>query len=195
VDGTGHPPDGGSHRIVRVAVVDENDIFRRGIVACLHRDDQLRVVFDERTGPVLEHADVAVASATAANGIPAGSPTLICADTRRADSCGSGLNHVVAVLPRDGLTEDQLVAAVRAAASGLRVEVGPAAPVVPPGGVPERSVEILKLLAMGCGTREISSSVGYSERTVKSAIQEAERRLGARSRAHAVAEAIRRGLI
>ena len=124
-----------------------------------------------------------------------GSPTLICADTRRAGSCGSGLGHVVAVLPRDGLTEDQLVAAVRAVASGLRVEVGPVAPVVPPSGIPVRSVEILKLLAIGCGTREISSLVGYSERTVKSAIQEAERRLGARSRAHVVAEAIRQGLI
>jgi DNA-binding CsgD family transcriptional regulator len=195
VDGVGHRPDSGYHRIVRVAVVDENDIFRRGIVACLHRDDQLRVVFEERTGPVLEHADVAVASVTASRGIPAGSPMLICADARGADFCCSRLDHVVAVLPRDELTEDQLVAAVRAAASGLRVQVGSAVPVVPPGGLPERTVEILKLLAIGCGTREISSSVGYSERTVKSVIQEAERRLGARSRAHVVAVAIQQGLI
>jgi DNA-binding CsgD family transcriptional regulator len=56
-------------------------------------------------------------------------------------------------------------------------------------------VEILRLLAIGCGTREISEMVGCSERTVKYAIREAERHLEARSRAHVVAEAIRQGMI
>jgi DNA-binding NarL/FixJ family response regulator len=194
VDGNEHR-SGGRRRIIRVAVVDENDIFRRGIVACLEGDDALQVVFDARTGPVAGPADVAVASARAAAGMTGESPTLVCGESQRMGGHGFGPGHVVAVLPRDGLTEDQVVAAVRAAASGLRVDVGPVEPAVPPGGLPERSLKILRLLAIGCGTREISGSVGYSERTVKSAIQEAEQRLGARSRAHVVAEAIRQGLI
>ena len=38
-------------------------------------------------------------------------------------------------------------------------------------------------------------ALSYSERTIKGVIQEIERELGARSRAHAVAEGIRQGLI
>ena len=105
-------------------------------------------------------------------------------------------NRIVAVLPRSALTERQLVAAVRAAAAGLCVDIaasGGHSPEERP--FPERSTEVLRLLAEGAGTREISGSVGYSERTVKSVIQEIQRELGARSRAQAVAQAIRRGVI
>jgi DNA-binding NarL/FixJ family response regulator len=67
-----------------------------------------------------------------------------------------------------------------------------------PSAVPDldtRTVEVLRLIADGAGTREISSELGYSERTIKTVIAEAVRGLGARNRAHAVAEAMRRALI
>jgi DNA-binding CsgD family transcriptional regulator len=54
---------------------------------------------------------------------------------------------------------------------------------------------VLRLLARGADTQEISRSLRYSERTIKTLIQEIERELGARSRAQAVAEGIRLGLI
>ena len=101
----------------------------------------------------------------------------------------------MAVLPRNALTEKQLVAAVRAAAAGLCVDIGASGQNPEERSFPQRSTEILRLLAEGAGTREISASVGYSERTVKSVIQEIQRELGARSRAQAVAHAIRRGFI
>ncbi|MGH2720451.1 MAG: LuxR C-terminal-related transcriptional regulator, partial [Actinomycetota bacterium] len=67
------------------------------------------------------------------------------------------------------------------------------------GGGPDRlelrELEVLRMLAAGAGTREIAEALCYSERTVKTLIQEVERELGARSRAQAVAEGIRLGII
>ena len=98
-----------------------------------------------------------------------------------------------AVLPRRLLSSEQLSVAVRAAAVGLQINHGES---TPEGWErDDRHVEVLRLLAQGAGTNDIATSLSYSERTIKSVIQEIERDLGARSRAHAVAEGIRRGLI
>jgi DNA-binding CsgD family transcriptional regulator len=51
------------------------------------------------------------------------------------------------------------------------------------------------LIANGHSTREIADRMSYSERTIKKLITGLEERLNARSRAHVVALAIRRGLI
>jgi DNA-binding NarL/FixJ family response regulator len=195
VEGSKHRCDNARQRLIRVAVVEENDIFRRGILACLEGDEAIEVVFEGPTGPVPAGADVAIASESAATGTACARPTLVCSDNVRAADRGYVAGNVVAVLPRSQLTEEQLGAAVRAAASGLRVDVTHDQPVIPTAGLPKRSVEILRLLAIGYGTREISETVGCSERTVKYAIKEAERHLEARSRAQVVAEAIRQGVI
>jgi DNA-binding CsgD family transcriptional regulator len=195
VDASNHRSDDCRRRLIRVAVVEENDIFRQGIVACLERDDAIEVVFEGRTGLVPEVADVAIASEPAAAGMAYACPTLVCSDVVRAGDRGCAHGNVVAVLPRSQLTEDQLGAAVRAAASGLRIDATLHQTMNQSDGLPERSLQILRLLAIGYGTREISDTVGCSERTVKYAIREAEQRLEARSRAHVVAEAIRQGMI
>ena len=197
--GSTYRSNGDRRRLIRVAVVEENDIFRRGILACLERDDAIEVVFEGRTGTVPLIADVAIASDAAAAEIGAGRPTLVCSDAARPGDLRDGRDHppgsVVAVLPRSQLTEDQLGAAVRAAASGLRVDVSLDPPANLPAGLPERSLQVLRLLASGYGTRQISDTVGCSERTVKYAIREIERHFDARSRAQVVAEAIRQGII
>jgi DNA-binding NarL/FixJ family response regulator len=195
VDASKHRSDDRRRRLIRVAVVEENDIFRQGILACLERDDAIEVVFKARTGPVPAVAEVAIASEPAAAGIACARPTLVCSDVVRAGDRGCAYGNVVAVLPRSQLTEDQLGAAVRAAASGLRIDATLHQTMSQSDGLPERSLQILRLLAIGYGTREISDTVGCSERTVKYAIRDAERHLAARSRAHVVAEAIRQGMI
>lgn len=179
-------------RVIRVAVIDENDIFRRGLRACLEGSDDVDIIFEGVTGPVPEGVDVVIVSDLAAAEITAQSPVLVCSDAL-GDRTRRGGN-VVAVLPRGQLTENQLGAAVHAAASGLRVGVARSAVAVP-AGLPERSLQVLRLLAAGYGTREISDAVGCSERTVKYVIRDAERHLVARTRAHVVAEAIRHGMI
>lgn len=58
-----------------------------------------------------------------------------------------------------------------------------------------REAEVLRLIADGFDTREISVKMSYSERTVKNILQEITSRLQLRNRAHAVGYAMRHGLI
>jgi DNA-binding NarL/FixJ family response regulator len=62
-------------------------------------------------------------------------------------------------------------------------------------GLSEREVEILRLVAEGYDTAEIANRVAYSERTVKNVLHDVTSRLQLRNRSHAVAYALRQGLI
>ncbi|ADG75770.1 transcriptional regulator, LuxR family [Cellulomonas flavigena DSM 20109] len=62
-------------------------------------------------------------------------------------------------------------------------------------GVDERERQVLRLLGDGADTREIARRLSYSERTVKVVVQDLTRRFGLRNRTHAVAFAVRHGLI
>ena len=63
------------------------------------------------------------------------------------------------------------------------------------GGLTDREVSVLKLLADGLDTTEIGARLYFSERTVKTIIHEITTRLDLRNRTHAVAYAMRQGLI
>jgi DNA-binding NarL/FixJ family response regulator len=62
-------------------------------------------------------------------------------------------------------------------------------------GLSEREIEVLRLLADGMDTGEIARRLSYSERTIKAVLHDVTTRLQLRSRAHAVAYAVREGLI
>jgi DNA-binding NarL/FixJ family response regulator len=120
--------------------------------------------------------------------------------------------HVVAILPKHSVTGEQLVDSVLAAAKGdgvmprdvlgnllRRVEVLQREVLAPNGlnasGLQPREVHILRLIAEGWGTEEIAQELRYSERTVKNVIYNLTARLHLRNRAHAVAYALRAGVI
>jgi DNA-binding CsgD family transcriptional regulator len=62
-------------------------------------------------------------------------------------------------------------------------------------GMSAREVEILRLVAEGLDTGEIAVKLSYSERTVKNALHDVTTRLQLRNRSHAVAYALKQGLI
>ena len=62
-------------------------------------------------------------------------------------------------------------------------------------GFTDREVDVLRLLSEGWDTAEIASKLAYSERTVKNVIHDITARLQLRNRSHAVAYAVRQGLI
>jgi DNA-binding NarL/FixJ family response regulator len=62
-------------------------------------------------------------------------------------------------------------------------------------GLSEREIEVLRLVADGLDTAEIAGSLAYSERTIKNIIHDVTARLNLRNRSHAVAYAVRQGLI
>jgi DNA-binding NarL/FixJ family response regulator len=62
-------------------------------------------------------------------------------------------------------------------------------------GLAEREIEVLRLVADGYDTGEIASKLAYSERTIKNVLHDVTTRLQLRNRTHAVAYAMRQGLI
>lgn len=118
----------------------------------------------------------------------------------------------VGVLRRADATRDALVEAVRVTASGggtlspdltgrLLQRVGELQRDVlePRGlsanGLADREIEVLRLAAEGRATAEIAEELSYSERTIKNVVHDVTTRLGLRNRTHAVAYALREGLI
>ena len=176
-------------RKLRVGVFEEQEIFRRGLVACLREDDDMEVIVDA-PGAAASDLDVAVTSQAASKCVPPGCPTVICVD--RDDGHSVTPEDVFAVLPRRTLDPEQLNVAVRAAAVHLHVQ-GPEA--TNGNGLTERMISVLRMLASGMGTKEISEGLGYSERTIKGVLSDLQRDLGTRTRAQTVAEALRQQLI
>jgi DNA-binding NarL/FixJ family response regulator len=116
------------------------------------------------------------------------------------------------VIRRSEATAGNMAAAIRSAAAGegtlspdllgrLLRQVGQLQRQVlaPRGltfsGLTERETAVLRLLAEGYDTAEVGRRLFYSERTVKNIIHDVTSRLDLRNRAHAVAYAIREGLI
>jgi DNA-binding NarL/FixJ family response regulator len=119
---------------------------------------------------------------------------------------------VAAIVRRSEATPDRLVTAIRAASTGdghlppdllgrLLQQVGTSqARQTPPqglrfGGLTQRELTVLRLIADGYSTREIARRLSYSERTIKNSIHDLVSRFQLRNRAHAVAFAVRQGLI
>jgi DNA-binding NarL/FixJ family response regulator len=62
-------------------------------------------------------------------------------------------------------------------------------------GITNRETEVLRLVASGLSTKEIADKLCYSQRTVKSILHDVTNRFQLRNRSHAVAYALREGLI
>jgi len=115
--------------------------------------------------------------------------------------------RTVAILPRASVTGDRLVHSVLAAAAGGGVMppnlIGQLLKhierlhreVRAPGGLTPREIDVLRLMADGLDTNEIAGELCYSERTVKGVIYGVTHRLNLRNRSHAVAYALRAGMI
>jgi DNA-binding CsgD family transcriptional regulator len=126
----------------------------------------------------------------------------------RSSQDGSGKRlaqqELSAVLVLRALTPSRLLSCVRAVTRGgapLPPEV--LCQMLPAGKAPDgagpqldsREYEVLRLLADGDTTREIAERLSYSERTVKNIVRGLLEKLNGRTRAHAVALAVRQGVI
>jgi DNA-binding NarL/FixJ family response regulator len=119
---------------------------------------------------------------------------------------------VAAIVRRAEADPQRLSTAIRAAATGdghlppdllgrLLQQVGDAQRRVPTppgltfGGLTQRELTVLRLIADGYSTSEIATRMAYSERTIKNSIHDLVSRFHLRNRTHAVAFAVRQGLI
>lgn len=183
-----------------MGVIDDHEVFRRGVVACLSEDSTLVVIdltasaAENNTADAMDAVaaiDVVVTSSDATRVDALACPTVVCCSQDCDAAMIEAHPNVLAVLPRRTVTPEQLTASVHAAAAGLHVNVES----TPERSISDRSRDVLRMLAAGADTREISGKLGYSERTIKAAISEIQTVLGTRNRTHAVAEAVRANLI
>jgi len=179
-------------RTHRLAVIDEHELFRRGVLDLLDEDPTIEIIHESDCGEPPNEADVVIASPEAFQHVESECPVIVCWGPSDPPLSTRHDQRLVLV-ERDHVRCDELLAAVRALAAGLRLEHTN-------GG--ERGDEldlrhrhILQLLSEGADTRGIAQSLYYSERSVKGMIRQIEEHLCARNRAQAVAKSIRLGLI
>lgn len=203
---------------VVVTVVAADPVSRAGVASQLRGSAEVWVVEGEgRRADVAVVVDDSVSEATAST-----VRRLKASDVRKVVVVVSALDDVglftaveagaCGVLRRSEATPERLSGAVLSAAAGDgtlppdllgrlldQVQQLQRQVLAPRGltltGLSVRETEVLRLVAEGWDTAEIAERLCYSERTVKNAVHDITTRLQLRNRAHAVAYAIRHGLI
>lgn len=215
------PPAAGPTR-VRTLVQATDALLRAGLSAQLRHQHEVALVDadDERTSPegtvVVVAGDqvnddlVQLVRSTLRQGHTR--VVLVAAHLDDAAIFTALESGVCGIVAREGLHAEQLVRAVQAAASGhgfvqpdvlgrILDQVGRVQrQILAPHGLTmsplrKREIDVLRLLAEGADTGEIARELAYSERTIKNIIHDLTVRLGLRNRTHAVAYAVREGLI
>ncbi len=204
-------------RRIRVSVVALDPVSRAGVAGVLRFRPELDVLAEPHTAAntadvtvvvVDEVDDQALQQIKAAR--RAGMRTVVLI----RDVDGPGVLETVraganAIVRRADATDERLSDAIRTVKAGdgslppdllgrLLTQVGVSRDGEAPmtyGGLTHRELRVLRLLADGYSTAEIASELAYSERTIKNAIHDLTTRLQLRNRSHAVAFAVRAGLI
>jgi DNA-binding NarL/FixJ family response regulator len=137
---------------------------------------------------------------------------LLCVRAGSRDDLTSVIGDASGVLAAEALTPEVMAAAIRAISHGVGVlgidllrdllygvQTAPPAPPIAGGRETERLTSrehaVLSLVAEGVPSREIANRLAYSERTIKNILHDVITKLGARSRSHAVAVAVRERII
>lgn len=204
---------------VRVAVCSADPIMHAGLTSFLRSRPQLVIVepaeLTERDVVVVhaERMTPQVAAELRAHGVPAGAPkVLLVGELRESDILTAVECRVVSILSRALTSSAHLVDAVLSVAPERALlpadllgrllghvrqlqRDAPEAGAADSAGLTAREVEVLRLMAEGCDTAEIADKLCYSERTVKNTVYGLTNRLNLRNRPHAVAYAMRAGVI
>ena len=166
---------------VALVVADEVDDDTVRVVRAMQRNGCPRVVM------VLTRLD----DATLLAAVEAGA----CGFVRRSEAVPERLaSAVVAAAAGDGTVPPDMLGRLLDQIGRLQRQV-----LAPRGltfsGLSEREITVLKLVADGLDTAEVANRLYYSERTVKNVLHDVTTRLNLRNRTHAVAYALRQGLI
>lgn len=121
--------------------------------------------------------------------------TGVCGVVRRSEATADRLVHVLQTAAAgDGSLPPDLLGRLLRQVARLQQHV-----LAPHGlnrtGLSDRETRVLRLVADGKDTHEIATELAYSERTVKNVLHDVTSRLQLRNRSHAVAYALREGLI
>jgi two-component system, NarL family, response regulator YdfI len=211
--------------VIRVLAYAASPVVLAGLLSMLDSDERLTIVGRSSQPSALAHdleeahADVAVLALERRDELP--QPLVLSPDaTPNApalvvlvdEPAGAWVidalrNGISAVLPRSA-TPDELLAAITSARAGLVVIPSEFVPTVlrparaasgvatePRAPLSPREIEILRHLADGLPNKIIAARLGISDHTVKTHVASILDKLGAGTRAEAVALGVRQGLI
>ena len=206
------PPD----RPLRVSVIALDPLLEAGATSALRGCPDVVVVPDKATAVIVLIVDTVTEQVldTVAD-IRPGRPPARGGPGRDQPRAGRGAarhrGRRPGLLRRSEASADRLARTVLAAAGGdctvppdmldglLGQETGPQASgaydLLPGSGLTERERSVLELVAEGWDTDEIARELSYSPRTVTSVLHDVTHRFRLRNRAHAVAYALRTGLL
>lgn len=209
---------------IRVLLVDDQELFRRGVKMMLEADGGLDI---EEAGdgdralelvtmspPDVVLLDVRMPGRTGVEicaDIKAVSPTtgiiMLTASAEESDLYESIKSGASGYILKDGSTYDQVVEAVRLVAAGqslispsmatklLEEFVQISRPQAPNSGLTNRELEVLRQVAKGLSNREIAAELFISENTVKNHIRNLLEKLQMKSRMEAAMYAVRSNLV
>lgn len=166
---------------VAVVVADQLDDETARVVRALCRGDRPRIVL---VATQIDEATVVAAAEIGVGGL-----------LRRGDATADALVQAVRrVANGEGEVPPDLLGRLLEQVGRLQRQV-----LAPRGlvftGLSPRETEVLRLVADGYDTAEIAAAMAYSERTVKNVLHDLTTRLQLKNRTHAVAYAMREGLI
>jgi DNA-binding NarL/FixJ family response regulator len=166
---------------VAVVVADQLDDDTARVVRALCRGDRPRIVL---VAAVIDEATVVAAAELGVGGL-----------LRRTDATADALVRAITrVAAGEGEVPPDLLGRLLEQVGRLQRQV-----LAPRGlafsGLSPRETEVLRLVADGHDTSEIAAQMCYSERTVKNVLHDLTTRLQLKNRTHAVAYAMREGLI
>jgi DNA-binding NarL/FixJ family response regulator len=206
---------------IRAAVQATDPLTRAGLTGLLRSSREVTVVPRESTVDVavvsVQRLGADALAMLRRSAAEVGAPTVLVAHEIADDQALAAVVdcRVVTILSRATATGERLTHSVKAAATG-----GAILPPVVLGhlltqlrhlqherrlldcahragrpGLTPREIDVLRLAANGLSTDEIAGLLCYSPRTVKKVVSALTRRLALRNRSHAVAYAVRAGLV
>ncbi|MEH3033060.1 MAG: response regulator transcription factor [Aeromicrobium erythreum] len=215
----------GAEANIRVLLVDDQELFRRGVSMVLGADETLEleevddgdkaVAAVETTPPDVVLLDVRMPGRSGVDvcrAIKAISPStgiiMLTASDDESDLYESIKSGASGYLLKDGSTYDQVAEAVRLVAAGQSL-ISPSmatklldefvqmsrTPNPTPAALTARELQVLRLVARGLSNREIAEELFISENTVKNHIRNMLEKLQMKSRMEAAMYAVRTNLI
>jgi DNA-binding NarL/FixJ family response regulator len=205
---------------IRILIVDDHSVVRRGLRQFLQLDPELEVVGEARDGaeaielaqelrpdvvlmdllmPVMDGVTATAAIRREMPDTEVLALTSVLEDDKVVDAVRAG---AIGYLLKD-TEDDALRRSIKAAAAG-QVQLAPEAAArlmrdvrvtEEPEGLTDRETDVLRLLADGMANKEIARVLGIGERTVKSHVSSILAKLGVQSRTQAALYATRAGLV
>ena len=210
--------------VVRLAVVDDQTLFRTGLTSLLGEDERVEVV-----GQAVDGAEAVKQAAKL-------KPDVVLMDIKMPNVDGiEATRQIVELVPGIKVlilttfeTDSQVIQALKAGASGYVLKDSSAAAIVSSivavmsgekvmasavanrvldmltgtatpkefyDGLTNREIEILKLLANGMANKQIAYRLKISEKTVRNHVSNMYEKLGIYDRSQAVLYAVKKGLV